>query len=167
MNCLPEDSDNIIYFCICFALCILDIKLKKAQYSSNQLNKNQSPHHFTPMQVKQLEERNNNNLSITKVCQNWFLNVCLELDYRSWFLVKNLNLFASELFESVAFMTFSILVASKVRCRTPSSEKWVENLRLIFYLKNKKEIKLYLVYILTLAPSVGLYVGWSCVTLGL
>lgn len=69
-------------------------------------------------------------------------NVCLKLDYRSWFLVKNLNLFASDLFECVAFMTFSVSVASKVRCRAPSSEMWEENLGLIFYLKNKKEIKL-------------------------
>lgn len=70
-------------------------------------------------------------------------------------------MFASELFECVAFVTFSISVASKVRCRTLSSEMWEENLGLIFYLKNKKEIKLYLVHILTLALFVGLYVGWS------
>lgn len=65
MNCLPEDSDTIYLFIIYFALCILDVKLKKAQNSSNQPNKNQ-----TPPQLKldkQLENRNNHNLSIAKV----------------------------------------------------------------------------------------------------
>lgn len=130
-----------LYCYVYFALCMLQVDLKtpiKPSQPTNQIKLNQSPSILDLCRLNHRRKKiSEKNLSVTKLCLSLILNVWLELDCRSWLLVKNLSLLVTERITCVAPLTSSVSVVSKV--------------------------DFFVIYVLTLAPSLGPYVIWSCV----